>query len=231
MNLHAIWSAFHSLFDPVSLQHAIQAWGWVAYPVLFAVIFAETGLLVGFFFPGDSLLFIAGFVCSIAEGKGLNIWYLAPVLMLAAIIGDTCGYLLGLKTGPLIFHREDSLLFHKKHLQRTHEFYERHGGKTIIYARFVPIVRTFAPFVAGVGKMDYRRFLSFNVWGGIGWVFIIMLLGYFLGNIPIVKKNLEKAVLLVIFLSFVPIMLEAFRARRERKSDGKVKGNSTVQPE
>lgn len=217
--LHGLLTAFKGLFDPHALQAMLQEWGWLAYPILFAIVFAETGLLVGFALPGDSLLFIAGFVCSIAEGKGLNFWYLAPLLMVAAIVGDSVGYWLGRKTGPIIFCKEDSLFFHKKHLLRTQRFYEKYGGRTIIYARFIPIVRTFAPFVAGVGQMDYRRFISYNVFGGIGWILSMMLMGYFLGNIPIVKQNLEKAVLLVIFLSILPILIEWFRSRGHKDEE------------
>ncbi len=203
------------LFHPDQLAIAIQQWGWVAYVILFIIVFAETGLLIGFFLPGDSLLFIAGFVCSIetAQGHVLNIFYLNLLLMVAAVTGDSVGYLLGKRIGPAIFCKEDSLLFHKKHLIRTQLFYEKYGGRTIIYARFVPIVRTFAPFVAGIGDMEYKRFLSFNVFGGIGWVLAMSLLGYFLGNVPIVKNNLERAVLVVIFISILPIIFEMVKSR------------------
>ncbi len=185
---------------------------WLGYAFLFAIVFSETGLLVGFFLPGDSLMFLLG---TVAGAGNLNLFAVNVVLMTAAIAGDTCGYLLGRQTGPKIFNRPDSRLFRREHLDRTHAFYEKHGGKTIIYARFVPIVRTFAPFVAGVGKMDYMRFLSFNVFGGIGWVFVMTMLGYVLGGIPIVKQNLEKAVLLVILISVAPIVVEAWKASRK----------------
>jgi membrane-associated protein len=185
---------------------------WLGYAFLFAIVFSETGLLVGFFLPGDSLMFLLG---TVAGAGNLNLFAVNVVLMTAAIAGDTCGYMLGKQTGPKIFNRPDSRLFRREHLERTHAFYEKHGGKTIIYARFVPIVRTFAPFVAGVGKMDYMRFLSFNVFGGIGWVFLMTMLGYVLGGIPIVKQNLEKAVLLVILLSVAPIIVEALKASRK----------------
>jgi membrane-associated protein len=167
---------------------------------------------VGFFLPGDSLMFLLG---TVAGAGNLNLFAVNVVLMTAAVAGDTVGYLLGRQTGPKIFNRPDSRLFRREHLERTHAFYEKHGGKTIIYARFVPIVRTFAPFVAGVGKMDYMRFLSFNVFGGIGWVFLMTMLGYVLGGIPIVKQNLEKAVLLVILISVAPIVVEALKASRK----------------
>src|SRR5215475_38365 len=140
---------------------------WIGYAVLFAIVFSETGLLVGFFLPGDSLMFLVG---TIADAGHLNLFAINVVLMIAAITGDTFGYFLGLRTGPKIFSRPDSRLFRQEHLERTRAFYEKHGGKTIIYARFVPIIRTFAPFVAGIGTMSYAKFASFNVIGGIAWV-------------------------------------------------------------
>jgi membrane-associated protein len=185
---------------------------WLGYAFLFAIVFSETGLLVGFFLPGDSLMFLLG---TVAGAGNLNLFAVNIVLMAAAIAGDTCGYMLGRQTGPKIFNRPDSRFFRREHVERTHAFYEKHGGKTIIYARFVPIIRTFAPFVAGVGKMDYARFLSFNVFGGIGWVFLMTMLGYGLGGIPIVKQNLEKAVLLVILISIAPLIFEALKASRK----------------
>ncbi len=211
---------FQTIFKPELLTHALQEWGWVAYVILFAIVFAETGLLVGFCLPGDSLLFIAGFVCSIRTDQGpvLNYFVLTALLCVAAVVGDTVGYWLGRRTGPLIFCREDSLFFHKKHLLRTQHFYERYGGRTIIYARFVPIVRTFAPFVAGIGRMDYPKFLSYNVFGGIGWVIGMTLIGYFLGSIPVVQRNLEKAVILVILISLMPIFYELIRAKLKKET-------------
>ena len=188
---------------------------WAGYAILFAIVFAETGLLVGFFLPGDSLLFLIG---TLAGAGHLEIVSVNIVLMAAAIIGDTFGYMLGRKTGPRIFSRPDSRLFHQEHLQRTRAFYEKHGGKTIIYARFVPIIRTFAPFVAGVGRMDYTRFLLFNVFGGIGWVFSMTMLGYVLGGVPLVKQHLEKVILLIIFVSVLPVVAEAVKAYRKPKA-------------
>lgn len=218
--MQSVLHLFKQLFSPDQLQHLLQEWGWVAYIVLFVIVFAETGLLVGFCLPGDSLLFIAGFVCSIVTptGHALEFAWLCPLLIFAAVAGDTVGYWLGRKAGPMIFCREDSLFFHRAHLVRTHRFFERYGGKTIIYARFVPIVRTFAPFVAGIGNMNYLRFLKFNVWGGIGWITGMLLLGYWFGNIPIVKHNLEKAVLVVIFISLLPVFIEVARSHF-RKGD------------
>lgn len=216
------------LFDPQALQVLLQEWGWVAYLVLFAIIFVETGVFI-FFLPGDSLLFIAGFVCTLA-GSPLEFWVLAPMLCVAAIGGDSVGYTIGRKMGPAIFHFGDppwptrwtpreiwrllmspGFWFNRKHLVKAHEFYEKHGGKTIVYARFVPIVRTFAPLVAGAAAMEYKRFFKFNVFGGIGWIFSMMFLGYYFGQIPFVKENLEKAVMLVIFLSITPILYEFYR--------------------
>ena len=208
-----ILEAIRTLTNPEKLLALLTPLfaSWIGYVLLFAIVFAETGLLVGFFLPGDSLLFLVGTVCGAGD---LDIVKVNIVLMAAAIIGDTVGYLLGRKTGPRIFTRPDSRLFRREHLERTHAFYEKHGGKTIIYARFVPIVRTFAPFVAGVGQMDYVRFVSFNVFGGIGWVFGMTMLGYLLGGVPIVKQHLEKVVVLIVVVSVLPMIAEAFKARR-----------------
>jgi membrane-associated protein len=188
---------------------------WVGYALLFAIVFSETGLLVGFFLPGDSLMFLIG---AVAGAGNLNLFAVNVVLMTAAIAGDSFGYALGRRTGPAIFSRPDSRWFRREHLNRTHAFYEKYGGKTIIYARFVPIVRTFAPFVAGVGKMDYTRFISFNVFGGIGWVFGMTMLGYLLGGVPIVKQHLEKVILLIILISVVPVIVEGVKASRGPKA-------------
>lgn len=184
--------------------------GWWGYALLFAIVFAETGLLVGFFLPGDSLLFTVGVV---AGAGGLNIYAINIALMVAAIVGDAVGYLLGRKTGAKIFDRPDSRFFKREHLIRTHEFYEKHGGKTIIYARFIPIVRTFAPFVAGVAGMSYPRFLSFNIFGGIGWVFSMTMLGYWLGNVPVVRAHFEKVILGIIVISVIPALLHALPSK------------------
>jgi membrane-associated protein len=188
---------------------------WLGYAVLFAIVFAETGMLVGFFLPGDSLLFLVG---AVGGAGDLDLLIVNIVLIAAAILGDTFGYMLGRQTGPRIFKRPDSRLFHRQHLERTQAFYEKHGGKTIIYARFVPILRTFAPFVAGVGKMNYTRFISFNVFGGIGWVLTMTTLGYTLGGIPIVKQHLEKVILFIILISAAPVLVEALKAYRKPKA-------------
>ncbi len=186
---------------------------WLGYAVLFAIVFSETGLLVGFFLPGDSLMFLIG---AVAGAGNLNVFIVNLVLMAAAILGDSFGYALGRRTGPAIFDRPDSRWFRREHLARTHAFYEKYGGKTIVYARFVPIVRTFAPFVAGVGKMNYGRFISFNVFGGIGWVFGMTMLGYLLGGVPIVKQHLEKVILLIILISVAPMVVEGVKAYRKK---------------
>ena len=181
------------------------------YLLLFGIVFAETGLLVGFFLPGDSLLFLVGVLAGAGQ---LNVAAIILLLIVAAVTGDAVGYWLGKRLGTAVYNRPDSLLFKKKHLQHTREFYEKHGGKTIIYARFVPIVRTFAPFVAGVAHMPYRRFFSFNLFGGIGWVTLMVLLGYVLGQNEVVKRHFEKVIFSIILLSLVPVGVEYLRARR-----------------
>jgi len=187
---------------------------WGGYLVLVVIVFAETGLLAGFFLPGDSLLVTAGLVSAVDHT--LDVWVLNIVLSLAAIVGDTVGYWIGYHLGPRIFSREDSFFFHKDHLRRTQKFYEKYGAKTIVLARFIPIVRTFAPTVAGVGKMRYVRFLVYNVAGGIGWVASMTLAGYFLGrSIPNIEKQIHWVISVVIILSFIPIIREYLSSRRK----------------
>jgi membrane-associated protein len=212
--IQPILDFLRSLTDPEKLIQLLTTLlsGWLGYTALFAVVFAETGLLVGFFLPGDSLLFTVGVV---AGAGHLNIWLVNLMLMAAAIIGDTVGYLLGRKAGPHIFNKPDSRWFKREHLMRTHEFYEKYGGKTIVYARFVPIVRTFAPFVAGVAEMNYLHFLSFNVFGGIGWVFLMTMAGYKLGGVPFIRANFDKVIIAIILVSVLPPVLETLRARRK----------------
>ncbi len=199
-----------SLFTPSGLQEMITAGGYV---VLVGIVFAESGLMFGFFLPGDSLLFMAGFVASPAFGH-LHLPLLIAMLSIAAIAGDNLGYWIGTRVGAAIYGWEDGRVFKRKHLQRTKEFYEKHGGKAIVMARFVPIVRAFTPVVAGVAQMRYARFLAFDIFGGVFWVSSMTLLGYFLGSVPVVQRNLEKAVLTVIFVSFLPILIETWRSRR-----------------
>ncbi|MBM3735678.1 MAG: hypothetical protein FJW39_07815 [Acidobacteria bacterium] len=187
--------------------------GWYGYALLAGIVFAETGLLVGFFLPGDSLLFTVGVVAG--AGK-LDLITINVVLIAAAIVGDAVGFQLGRRTGTAIFSRPDSRLFKQEYLRRTEEFYRKHGGKTIIYARFVPIVRTFAPFIAGVGKMDYGRFLSFNVFGGIGWVVLLTAMGYYFGSWPVVRAHFEKVILGIILVSVLPVVFEVIKSRKSR---------------
>jgi membrane-associated protein len=196
---------------------------WGGYPVLMLIIFAETGLLIGFFLPGDSLLVTAG----VLVNAGLinpfelstfeNLLLMNVVLMAMAILGDAIGYSIGLKAGPHIFTREQSLLFRKDHLVATQKFYEKHGGKTIILARFMPAVRTFAPVVAGVGQMGYRRFAMFNIVGGVSWVFSMTFLGYFLGKV-LGAKQIEKVVYLIVFVSILPLIIGAIRHKMNGKN-------------
>jgi membrane-associated protein len=186
----------------------------VGYPGLFAIIFAESGLFFGFFLPGDSLLVTAGLL---ASQDYFKITFLLFLLPFAAVAGDSVGFWFGRKVGSKIFNQEKSLLFDKKHLDRAHEFYKKHGGKTIIIARFVPIVRTFAPIVAGAADMDYRKFISFNIFGGLFWTLGMLLLGYFLGNvIPNVDKYLLPLIFLIVFLSILPGIVETFKHNRQK---------------
>ena len=192
------------LFHNLTSAEAIIQWG--GYFGLTAVIFAENGLLVGFFLPGDSLLVTAGIF---ASGGRFNLWYLIALFSLAGILGTSVGYYIGYKTGRKIFSRENSLLFHKKHLMEAHNFYEKHGAATIILARFIPIVRTFAPLIAGVGEMQYSKFLLYNIVGGIGWVVSLLLVGYTLGSmIPGIDKHLELVIILVVGLSISPAIIK-----------------------
>jgi membrane-associated protein len=181
-----------------------------------AIVFTETGLLVGFFLPGDSLLITAGLVA--ATGY-LNIWWLNGLLILAAVVGDSVGYAIGRRLGPRLFTRPKSLLFNPRHVERTRAFYARHGAKTIVIARFVPIVRTFAPVVAGVGQMEYRQFVLYNVTGGVGWVTSMTWAGYLLGQVvPNISERIHLVVVVVIVLSFIPIVVELIRERRRRSA-------------
>jgi membrane-associated protein len=188
---------------------------WAGYAGMALIIFTETGLFVGFFLPGDSLLVTAGLLSS-QKTLPLNIVELGFLLTCAAILGDNTNYWVGRLTGSKIFTREDSLLFRKKHVERAHEFYVRHGPKTVVLARFMPIIRTFAPLVAGVGKMDYRTFLTFSVLGGTAWIWSMLMLGYFLGaRVPGVAKHIELVILAVIFLSILPGIISWWRQTRQ----------------
>ncbi|AKT42966.1 VTT domain-containing protein [Chondromyces crocatus] len=199
---------------------ALLTWG--GYPVLMAIIFAETGLLVGFFLPGDSLLVTAGVLVNAGMinpfqlGNFENLLLMNATLMTMAIVGDAVGFSIGRRAGPKIFNREQSFFFRKDYLIATKTFYERHGGKTIILARFMPFARTFAPVVAGVGQMEYRRFAMFNIAGGVLWVFSMTFLGYFLGKI-FDAKQIERVVILIIIVSVLPVVIGAIRHRMARE--------------
>jgi len=202
--LHGILSGAYTL------DQLIQ---WGGYLLLVGIVFTETGLLVGFFLPGDSLLITAGLLAGMGS---LNIWWLNGLVIAAAILGDSTGYAIGTRLGPRIFTRPKSMLFNPKHVQRTQRFYEKYGAKTIVIARFVPIIRTFAPVLAGVGSMRYRRFLTYNVAGGIGWVVSMTLAGYLLGQtVPNISKHIHELVIVIIVLSVIPIAVEVYRERRK----------------
>jgi membrane-associated protein len=189
------------------------------YVLLFAIVFAETGLVVTPFLPGDSLLFAVGALAA-TEGSPIDVVFVALLLIVAAVLGDAVNYSIGKYLGPKVFARESSRLLNKEHLVRTQRFYEKHGGKTIILARFVPIVRTFAPFVAGIGRMEYRRFGLFNITGGMVWVVLFVASGYGFGNISAVKRNFQYVILAIIVLSVLPIVFEWWRARAAKKTAG-----------
>ena len=188
------------------------------YAVLFAIVFAETGLVVTPFLPGDSLLFALGAIG--ARGVGINLPLVSVLLIIAAILGDAVNYWIGYRLGPAVFKREDSRLLNKKHLLRAQEFYEKYGGKTIILARFVPIVRTFAPFVAGVGKMNFFRFWVFNIVGAIAWVVICVGAGWMFGNVAFVKKHFELVIVAIVVISVLPMVYEFWQARRAARRGG-----------
>jgi membrane-associated protein len=194
------------------LGQLISQYGTWTHFILFLIIFCETGLVITPFLPGDSLLFAAG---TFAALGALDLWVLVLLLIIAAIAGDTVNYWIGAYIGPRAF-RGDIRFLRKEYLERTHVFYEKHGGKTIIMARFVPIIRTFAPFVAGVGAMSYPRFISYNVIGAVLWVGLFVLGGYFFGNISVVRENFTLVILAIIAISVLPIVIEAVRARRSR---------------
>ena len=199
-----------NLFHQLSDLPALIKWG--GYVGVTTIIFTETGLLFGFFLPGDSLLVTAGLLGS--QGF-LNVYLLGALCTVAAIVGDSLGYAIGKASGPRIFTREDSLLFNKKHLYRAHQFYEKHGGKTIVLARFMPIIRTFAPVVAGAADMRYRDFIFYNILGGFLWIWSMLFVGYFLGRyVPGIDKHIEKVILIVIFLSILPGIIGWIKERR-----------------
>ena len=195
------------------LAQLIQNYGAWTYMILFVVVFCETGLVVTPFLPGDSLLFAAGTFAALGS---LKVGWLFLVLSAAAIIGDTVNYWIGHIIGPKAFNKERARFFKKEYLDRTHQFYEKYGGETIIIARFVPIIRTFAPFVAGIGKMTYWKFISYNVIGGVGWVAVFVFAGYFFGSIPLVKRHFTIIIFAIILISMIPGIVEFIRHRRKK---------------
>ena len=210
MVMDFLWDLFHRIYDVEGLVHVGGIVG------LTAIVFTETGLLVGFFLPGDSLLVTAGLFA--ARGD-LDVALLVGSLICAAVFGDTVGYNIGARTGPRLFSRPDSFLFNRKHLMTTKEFYERHGPFTIVIARFVPIIRTFAPVVAGIGAMEYRRFIAYNIMGGIGWVLAMVLGGYFLGQIvPNIHYHIHKVIVVVIVLSLLPAIIKVAKDKFKRQN-------------
>ena len=194
------------------LLWVLQHYGLWIYALLFLIVFVETGLVVAPFLPGDSLLFVVG---ALAAAGGLDVFIVGGILIVAAILGDSLNYAIGKYVGPKVFQRPDGRFFKREHLDRTHAFYDRHGGKTVVIARFVPIVRTFAPFVAGIGRMPYARFLAYNIGGAVLWVVSLVGAGYFFGNVPFIKNNLTAVILGIIVLSLVPVFIETWRHRRQ----------------
>jgi membrane-associated protein len=198
--------SLHSILDPLIIIKTLGLLGVVI------ITFVESGLFFGFFLPGDSLLFTAGFL---ASQDLISIWWLLILCFIAAVAGDSVGYYFGRKTGPMIFKREDSLFFHKKHIEKAKVFYDKHGKKTIFFARFIPIIRTFVPIVAGIANMDYKTFIRYNLIGGFVWTWGMLGAGYILGNlIPNAEKYLTPIILTIIAVSFLPAIIEFFRQRK-----------------
>ena len=205
------------LTDPQALAAMTGEMGLWIYVLLFAIVFCETGLVILPFLPGDSLLFAIGALGAL-PGASLNLWIMAAVLIVAAVLGDAVNYSIGKRMGPAMFHREDSRWLNRKHLQAAHDFYEKYGGKTIILARFVPIVRTFAPFVAGIGLMDYPKFALYNVTGAVLWVATMMGAGRLFGGIGFVRRHFELVIVAIVVISVLPAVFEFVKARRDRPS-------------
>lgn len=219
--LHEIWNFLFNLLTETetTLDTLVTNYGIWVYAILFLIIFCETGLVVTPFLPGDSLLFLVGTIAH-RETNDLNILVLIIILIIAAILGDAVNYLIGRYFGKTLFRNPDSKIFKQEYLNKTHTFYDKYGGKTIIIARFVPIVRTFAPFVAGMGKMSYKRFTFFNIIGGITWIIIFCLLGYFVGGLDIIQNNLKLVVVLIVILSIMPGVYEFLKAKYSKKPSG-----------
>jgi membrane-associated protein len=209
--MQSLLDLFHQL---TNVREMVRVGGYVG---LTAIIFAETGLLVGFFLPGDSLIVTAGLL-SAQPQFGLNVYVLGALLTVAAIVGNSLGWVIGRATGPRLFTRDDSLLFKKKHLYRAHEFYERHGGKTLVLARFMPIVRTFVPVVAGLANMPFGRYTAYNVLGAIAWIWSMLFIGHFLGRmVPGIDEHIEPMILVIIALSLLPALI-SWRRERARSA-------------
>lgn len=194
------------------LDSIIRSYGTLTYGILFLIVFCETGLVITPILPGDSLLFATGTFAALGS---LDVGLIIILLSIAAIAGDTVNYWIGYLVGPKVFAKEKSRFFNKEYLDRTHRFYQKYGGKTIIIARFIPIIRTFAPFVAGIGRMTYKRFIIYNILGGIGWIVTFVLGGYFFGNIPLVKNNFALIILAIIIISILPAIIEYLRQRHQ----------------
>ena len=221
-SIYELLNYLRELLNPKNIIDFLTTKGLLlTYIGLIFIVFAETGLAVGFFLPGDSLLVVAGLIARVHPDR-LNVVILLGTLFVAAVVGDAVGYYTGRTLGPRLFTRQKSLLFRPSHLQKAHEFYEKYGGKTIIIARFVPVVRTFAPIVAGAANMSYRQFVAYNVIGGFAWVFSMILSGYFLGSAVEssfgikLEDHIEKVVVVVVFLSLLPPVYEYIRSRREK---------------
>jgi membrane-associated protein len=220
--LHEFWSLFLNLLRDTggTLDMWVTEYGLWVYAILFIIIFCETGLVITPFLPGDSLLFLGGAI-AVRPDNPLNLYLLIIILIFSAILGDAMNYTIGRLFGEKLFSNPHSKIFKQEYLEKTNHFYERHGGKTIILARFVPIVRTFAPFVAGMSKMSYKHFFSFNVIGSIAWISIFCALGALIGRLEWVEKNLDKVVLLIVFVSILPAIYEVTKAKSKPKSDNK----------
>lgn len=219
--IHELWNFFLNLLRDTggTLDGLVTNYGVWVYAILFLILFCETGLVVTPFLPGDSLLFLAGAI-AVRPDNSLHIYILVGILILAAIIGDATNYTIGRFFGQKLFSNPKSKIFKQEYLEKTNKFYEKHGGKTIILARFVPIVRTFAPFVAGMGKMSYKHFFSFNVIGGIAWVTVFCALGVIIGSNPWVERNLDKVVIIIVIVSILPAIYEVVKSKfQTRKSE------------
>ena len=218
IDFHAIFALFIEFLThtEVVLDHWVNNYGLWIYAILFVIIFAETGLVVTPFLPGDSLLFLMGTIAHRSTNE-LSVWILLVLLIVAALLGDNCNYSIGRYFGRQLFSNPDSKIFKQKYLEKTNHFYEKHGGKTIIIARFVPIVRTFSPFVAGMGKMKWSRFFSFCIAGGTSWIAIFLFLGYFVGGFAFVQNNLKLIVVLIIIVSILPAVFEVVRNKLKKQ--------------